>query len=412
MKSRLTSILRRAGMAALVATVGASLTAVAAPGASAAGPPPDPQLAWLTAQSWIASGHAPTASGSTHRLSGSPATKALPADIPDPDLRTECAQQATASSATGWIKSRFESCFHQSQSLVLIRTDTGAEVGTLAFDEWILGFTYDGSRRVDFVPSIENIVVSTQPGYDAQTWSINEAFNTSVTSGPAAGLTRPTEEGRNDLLGAWDSTPQWTLTYTSDATQVPSPGSLLSTYSAVELSVSAPGTAGWSDPVSRYSDVRFDSAGTGGMKAQGTVFTDARVTFSLSLSDPTVAQSARHIDDALHHPERTFPSFLGKSIPGESVPLHRLTNKTQQNINNNAAMKTCKDVWGSYNGTLLNCDEFPFKTTYEGAGKGDGNYSARLIDAADNQTSGRQLGIFYNINRILDMDPFYVEVVS
>jgi hypothetical protein len=122
-----------------------------------------------------------------------------------------------------------------------------------------------------------------------------------------------------------------------------------------------------------------------------------------------VPESARHIDDALHHPERTFPSFVGKNIPGESVPLHRLTNTTQQAANNTAAVNTCISVWGQYNGSLLNCDEYPFKTTYEGAAKGNGDYSARLIDAADNQAAGTLLGVFYNANRILDMDPFYAE---
>lgn len=90
------------------------------------------------------------------------------------------------------------------------------------------------------------------------------------------------------------------------------------------LLVDAAGAATWTDPVTRFSNVRFDSAGTGGMKAQGTVFTDARATYSLSLTDPFVPQSARHIDDALHHPERTFPSFLGKNVPSE---LHRDTDR-------------------------------------------------------------------------------------
>jgi hypothetical protein len=39
---------------------------------------------------------------------------------------------------------------------------------------------------------------------------------------------------------------------------------------------------------------------------------------------------------------------------------------------------------------------------------GHGNYSARLIDAKDNQAAGNLLGLFYNSNRILDGDVFDV----
>ncbi|WP_352247673.1 NucA/NucB deoxyribonuclease domain-containing protein [Amycolatopsis nalaikhensis] len=52
-------------------------------------------------------------------------------------------------------------------------------------------------------------------------------------------------------------------------------------------------------------------------------------------------------------------------------------------------------MWGPYDGNLLNCDEYPFKSTREGAAKGDGNYSARLIDARDNQAAGNWLNSNY-----------------
>lgn len=403
----MTTRIRRLGVVVSAIALGSALTATTAQAAT-----PAPRLAWVTMQSWLASGHhlarlpirrLPNRAVHTRHTTG-------PLDVPDPDLRSECQNQSSASTAVGWVKSRFETCFHQQQNLVLVRTDNGDEVGTIAFDEWILGFTYDGSRRVDFVPSIENLVVSTQPGYDATTWSIDQSFNTSVTSGPPAGLTRPAEESRNDLLGAWNSTPQWTLTYTSDATQVPTAGSILATYSTVGLNVDAAGAAEWNDPVVPYSYVRYDSAGSGGMKAQGTVFTDATVVYSLSLSDPTVQETARHIDDALHHPERTFPSILGKNVPGETLPLHRLTDPTRMSANSDAAKATCLAVWGPYDGTQLNCDEYPFQSSYEGAAAGDNQYSARLIDAADNQAAGRALLATYNTNRILDDDPFHVQI--
>ena len=59
-------------------------------------------------------------------------------------------------------------------------------------------------------------------------------------------------------------------------------------------------------------------------------------------------------------------------------------------------------------GQQLNCDEYPFATTREGAGKAAGNHSTRLIDATDNQNAGRRLSSGYINNCIIDGDDFYI----
>ncbi|WP_199921200.1 NucA/NucB deoxyribonuclease domain-containing protein [Streptomyces globisporus] len=45
--------------------------------------------------------------------------------------------------------------------------------------------------------------------------------------------------------------------------------------------------------------------------------------------------------------------------PTSADHLHRRKNRK-------AANDTCVDVWGPYDGTKLNCDEYPFASTYEG----------------------------------------------
>jgi hypothetical protein len=60
----------------------------------------------------------------------------------------------------------------------------------------------------------------------------------------------------------------------------------------------------------------------------------------------------------------------------------------------------------------MNCDEFPFASTKEGSTKGDSMFSARLIDANDNQEAGRRLNSIYTLNRLLDNDPFYIQITS
>ncbi len=41
----------------------------------------------------------------------------------------------------------------------------------------------------------------------------------------------------------------------------------------------------------------------------------------LSQKDPAVNESALHIYDALNQPERIFPSWPGKTVPGVKEPL-------------------------------------------------------------------------------------------
>ncbi|GAA0437961.1 hypothetical protein GCM10010357_69220 [Streptomyces luteireticuli] len=161
-----------------------------------------------------------------------------------------------------------------------------------------------------------------------------------------------------------------------------------------------------------YSNIRFDYAGRPAGKYKGTVFTDARVELVMSLKDPKVDQSARHILDAQQFPERTFRSWPGKTVPGgNGRPLHRLINPDLQGKNRDNSIKQCKDVWGDYSGTRLECDEYPFASTREGSLKGDNRYSVRLIDGDDNREGGLRIQKVYEENRVLDNDPFYVKIV-
>ncbi|MFE6852169.1 FG-GAP-like repeat-containing protein [Streptomyces sp. NPDC057674] len=339
----------------------------------------------------------------------------------DADLRTDCAQAGNATAAkstTGWIKSRFETCMHRPYDLVLRSTDGQKTIGRLWFDAWILGFAYDGDRRVDYLASIEDIRVQTDGDEDATKWRINQQFSHTIdpsNSDPDPQVTGPQQNARDGLLGEWNNQPLWTLKYTSpDKGPLYSQGNQqrVNALTLASLSVSSPSSSlTFQDVDSFRSNFRFDYAGPVAGKYKGTVFTEARMTFRPRLDDPLGWETARHIYDALHHPERTFPATYPKVIPGGKEPLHRVLNQDTVERNRKAANDTCVDVWGPYDGTKLNCDEYPFASTYEGGAKGDKRYSARLIDADDNQKVGRELNSqFYTINRVLDNDAFYVAV--
>ncbi|MEV7601638.1 NucA/NucB deoxyribonuclease domain-containing protein [Kitasatospora sp. NPDC089797] len=340
-----------------------------------------------------------------------PQYEADAASADDPDLKKECAERADKTSPAGWVKNRFESCVHHHYDVVLRRTDGSETIGRLWFEVWLLGFAYDGQRRVDYVASVEDIIVAPVGSEDAKLWSIDQEF-----THLGGRVTDPDTKRRSDLLGAWNSNPLWTLTYTSpDNGPLYDQGDNQIVNTTVTMSINvksptAPARA-FKDDDAAHSDVRFDYAGPTAGKYKGTVFTAARVELVMSLSDPAVRESARHISDAQNNPERTFPSFTAKTIPGAKEPLHRLVDREEQRKNRAAAIKTCDDIWGDYTKSGLECDEYPFASTKEGANKGDRRYSARLIDGDDNGKGGNMLGEVYSVNRLLNGDPFYVKII-
>ncbi|MFF7265470.1 NucA/NucB deoxyribonuclease domain-containing protein, partial [Streptomyces sp. NPDC008159] len=254
---------------------------------------------------------------------------------------------------------------------------------------------------------------------DAKKWRLGQHFRHSINASNSDAdpkVTAPQTEARDELLGAWDSQPQWTLTYTS-----PDKGALfdqgnqqrVSSTVEMDLSASSPNAAPYTDGGSVYtSSVRYDYAGPVAGKHKGTVFTKARVELVMSQKDPAVNESALHIYDALNRPERTFPSWVGKSVPGGKEPLHRVVDEKTVNDNREKSISECKKVWGNYSGTGLECDEYPFASTKEGSTKGDNRFSVRLITGTDNRKGGERLNAMYTLNRVLNNDPFYVKITK
>lgn len=345
------------------------------------------------------------------------ATPAVESDATD--LRQECAEHAEAAkTARGWIKSRFESCQKKPYDLVLRNLQGSETLGRMWFDVWVLGFAHDGVRKVEYAVSVENIEVAPVGTEDATKWRIIQSFSHSINaskSDPNPQVTAPTTTTRDETLTGWHTTPHWTLTYASPDTGKVETGNHQRVNATVTMTLGANSPnadSSYSEVGAFHSGVRFDYAGAVAGKYKGTVFTEARVELVLSLSDDEIKESTRHIRDAQQYPERTFPSWPGKTVPGKDEPLHRLINREEQDANRDRAIDTCHDVWGNYEGTRLQCDEYPFSSTHEGANAGNDRYSARLIDGDDNEAGGRRLNSMYTANRILDGDPFYVKVTS
>jgi hypothetical protein len=141
-----------------------------------------------------------------------------------------------------------------------------------------------------------------------------------------------------------------------------------------------------------------------------------------SLSDPNQTQTANHILAAQTNPNNTIPpAFPTKFIPGApgTSPLHRITDQAYPEAqwvanNRSQANATCNTYFPGYAAQGLQCDEYPFATTLEGAANMANGYSVLPIAASDNQSAGGSLGNWYSARRILGVgdhhDPFFVQI--
>ncbi|MFI7224082.1 DNRLRE domain-containing protein [Nonomuraea angiospora] len=200
----------------------------------------------------------------------------------------------------------------------------------------------------------------------------------------------------------------------------------------------------------------------------GCINTRSKRVFVMSTSPGTeFPETAQHIKDALNPAtnKSTYPpkregeyevpnppnrAVLGteqpKRIPGNwaapvgsdaGEPLHRTTSKLRRDSNrlvfsrrafiadrgdekdyewpDDISSNYCKYYqWEKYldqkKFSDLNCDEYPFASTLEGAASTEWDFSIRAIKAKDNQDQGNALGRFYAEFRVGDENSFWVMI--
>jgi hypothetical protein len=334
------------------------------------------------------------------------------------DLRTACQQQrpAAATAPRGWLRDRFQQCYAKRLQYIVVRNDNGTPAGEITFEFWLLGFGNHGIRQVDYLISVEDITVSTVPG-NVIDWP-NQMIEL-MMRGCSVTADTTCAHGVAKTVDQWFNVPSYAVTYTS----APSTGTGADFvwYNRVthDLRIGTSPIRPTTQPDIVETYIRFDT-GRKMVRAHGAVFPDYTPELVLSLSDPAVNESALHIRDAQDFPTRTFPSWLGKTVPGKpgGEPLHRTVDDARSTANNTAAINTCKQVWGpDYATGGMQCDEYPFKVTQEGAanainGTPTRRYSARPITGTDNGNAGNRLGELYGGSRVLDGEQFYVRITA
>lgn len=179
-----------------------------------------------------------------------------------------------------------------------------------------------------------------------------------------------------------------------------------------KITVDLPGGAGAPTTIpSGWFDLRCDNAAGGSSPAPGCAvyYAPGAVTYSSS----THPSLTNHISQA-----------VASGLPGGSVfdPIHRTNINSIITANRTAACGSAPTITG------LQCDEYPFASTYEGASFGGTprsfpgcslpdpvatgpGFSRCMINASQNMSGGTILGNTYRQQRILEADPFYVRLV-
>lgn len=168
-------------------------------------------------------------------------------------------------------------------------------------------------------------------------------------------------------------------------------------------------------------NVRMDSSAYVG-SAGGAIFSQKFPLMWYEISSSAHGQVAQHIRDAQTNPASTFPTKAGKQVPGaisSGMPLHRAVDvvwdlESSQRVRDNRTNRTAACAALSPSGTPggKECDEYPFASVWEGAGVGDNNFSVRYVDSSQNNNAGSELGVWYQNQRILGREAFFVQIYS
>jgi hypothetical protein len=393
----------------VTAVAGLALTALAVPAASA-------KESTLPARSLPATGCA--------RPATNPGRPAKADDIVvcvtrKPAARTGKKLQAVRGNAIG-VSSLLDSCM-QTELPVWLHTRTEACVVGYAVAYRVSRFTGGILGWIDL-----QFIGRSFTSLDANTWSLDVEMTVLDTMGAVAGSTVSLQLHCGDsCTGSVDLLPQPFAFRGTKAFGHATLTSLIALPYSVETAtmfasfvITGPRALPSDTVVTPVETVRCDSA-TPGRFDIGCIFQNAEpAVFPAALSRAYPA-FARHVHDAQN-----------SGLPGSPQsfrPLHRLTDESEIDKNGRTA---CPASWERPE--FLQCDEYPFRSTYEGARfqrlagfhgrtfswcgipqlpqeSGENGWSSCFIWFRDNLGAGATLGSWYRQNRILAQEPFYVE---
>jgi hypothetical protein len=149
----------------------------------------------------------------------------------------------------------------------------------------------------------------------------------------------------------------------------------------------------------KVSSTRCDSATYLQGYPYACIFDETSAVLTYRRSSPSYSQAASHYYQALNSPSSTKPTVVGKVIPGKYRTNRFLSRNyydpAKIDSNSYQARKVCIAVAAAAgsqdytNGGTLECDEFPFASTQQGASEPGQNFSAKAILKNHNREAGK-----------------------
>ncbi|MFE0074717.1 DNRLRE domain-containing protein [Nonomuraea sp. NPDC059023] len=175
--------------------------------------------------------------------------------------------------------------------------------------------------------------------------------------------------------------------------------------------------------LARAQTFRCDSSTLFTFYASGCVLASLRPVLIFDENSSSEDMIARHVWTALYDSGLTWPkvgSGPAKKIPGAFIPhapschglcLRRSTSEGVHDANAGVAIPQCRRIRNYVKPD--SCDEYPFATTLQGAGQTTTgyNYSVAIVHENQNCSQGGTISQWYQRNRILDLDAYWVDVI-
>ena len=318
-------------------------------------------------------------------------------------------------SSEGWIKNHYSYCW---SNYIVYSDPVGCGPSPFPFFcDWvsfrltIIGNSMNGARTVFYNYTVDDIDMD----FDSKGW-IGSKVSVSIQcdgiseTRDCLGDDSPTTR----TLAQWKSNDDGSTLFDSDPPPITAGNKDQISYMDLwpRVTVDPPGNK--YPPITNdgpKEKIRMDSAdylfvfNPNFYPKEGAVFANVQPVFFYDMDKPyfsVMKEAFQHHKDALTSPGSLIPGVEGRP------PLTRLYSKydpVQYAANRKAKDAACSKLSKPEG---YECDEFPFASTYEGAGAGDGRFSVRYIPRAANNTHGRWLGAWYAYDRILHKDPFYI----
>lgn len=413
-------------------------------------------------------------SGPEHAMAGTDADDVLrkvAAGDYDYISPSDCAASDEADEPGGWIKNRFAWCKrdYKTESTAKAcdpqRPDVCVIHGKLRTTFTVIGYgehTQDpdrpsrSERYLGFGFHVTSMVPTGVFLNPEATYSLSMRC---YTNGPPADCSAPTANGALRPVSHWQR--DWTASVEFISQAQPPARQHGDQFVHGEVTVlslgQVPGYLGAEQAEHPATSIRFDSSWYNGTAKRGSIFYvpdppgEARphpfLTFS-SAANSGYKEVADHLDQALNRPKETKPPFSDKQLPGKSMsnPLHRLVEKydgdggySEKRVAANryeAKAWGCDPYFPRWNEPrwppddpdgpdsrpAFECDEYPFASTFEGAGRWkypadeyggarhQNMFSARPVFWRDNKKAGEVLLAWYNWDRIAHKDAFFIRV--